>query len=197
MARAALETYLVFFHLRASSDQETSKFRHKAWRLAGLMDRQKLYAQGSYGKAVLAREKMRIEELKTEIEALPQFSTYTSKQKKQILEGNWRAGQSWAELGAGAGFHPRYFKDVYGYLCGYSHSSYISALQVGQAQSIDDQQMLTRLAIGMGSVLMAHFSKAYADTFKDAQAVLAADKAAQTVADKWRLGPKDLGTYGL
>jgi len=192
VARAALETYLVFFYLYGSADRSLSKFRHKTWQLGGLSDRQRYHASTQEGRDVLAREKSQIEALQSEIELLPQLSEYTDKQRKKLLSGEWRIGKGWADLGAQAGFHGKYFDNIYGYLCGYSHSSYLSVLQVGQARSIEDQQKLTQSILGIGVVLMAHFAFSYAGAFSNAEMVLSADLAAKHIAEKWRFGPEDM-----
>ena len=140
----------------------------------------------------MAREKKQIEELKSEIETSPQIRSYKNKQRKKLLEGEWRIGSGWADLGRNAGFHEKYFRDIYGYLCGYSHSSYLSALQVGQARSIKDQEMLTQSILGIGVVLMAHFVFSYSNVFSTANAVLSANPTAKRVAEKWRFGPEDM-----
>lgn len=67
VARAALETYLVFFYLYGSADRSLSKFRHKTWQLGGLSDRQRYHASTQEGHDVLAQEKSQIEALKSEI----------------------------------------------------------------------------------------------------------------------------------
>lgn len=192
VARAALETYLVFFYLYANSDQSLSQFRHKTWRLGGLVDRQEFHVSTEQGREILAREKSQIEELKSKIESSAEIRTYTEKQRKKLLEGEWRIGNGWADLGVCAGFHEKYFKNIYGYLCGYSHSSYLSALQVGQAQTIADQEMLTQSILGVGVVLMAHFAFSYSAAFNTANAVLSANPSAMRVAEKWRFGPEDM-----
>jgi hypothetical protein len=192
IARAALETYLVFFYLYGNSDRSLSEFRHKTWHLGGLADRQKYHTSTQQGREVLAREKKELEELRAEIESSPHFLTYTKKQRKNLIDGNWRIGVSWTDLGISAGLHEKYFKNVYGYLCGYSHSSYLSALQVGQAQSIEDQQILTQSILGIGVVLMAHFAFSYSSAFSDANAVLSANPLAKRVAEKWRFGAEDM-----
>ena len=192
VARAALETYLVFFYLYGNSDRSLGEFRHKTWRLGGLADRQQFHSTTSQAREVLAREKKRIEELKSEIETSPQIRSYKNKQRKKLLEGEWRIGSGWADLGRNAGFHEKYFRDIYGYLCGYSHSSYLSVLQIGQARSIKDQEMLTQSILGIGVVLMAHFAFSYSNVFSTVNAVLSANPTAKRVAEKWRFGPEDM-----
>lgn len=194
VARAAFETYLVFFYLYGNSDRALSEFRHKTWQLGGLADRQLFHASTGHGRQVLVNEKKELERLRAEIETSPYFRSYTDKQGKRLLKGDWRVGKGWAELSNSAGFHRKYFENVYGYLCGYSHSSYLSAMQVGQAKSIEDQKMLTQSILGVGLALMAHFAFSYSSAFNTAKTVLDANPPAKYVAEKWRFGPEDLAT---
>lgn len=193
VARAALETYLVFFYLYGSVDYSLSKFRHKTWRLGGLLDRQHSHASTDEYRKKLVTEKKEIELLKFEIEADPHFQTYTQKQRSKLLEGDWRIGSgSWANLGREAGFHDKYFKNIYSYLCGYSHSSYISAMQVGQADSIETQKLLTQGILGIGVVIMAHYAFTYSHAFNLAETVFSCNPEAKRIIEKWRLGPKEM-----
>jgi len=73
VARAALETYLVFFYLYGCPDRSVSEFRHKAWCLAGLAERQGVHASTHEHRAQLAAENQRIEQLRSEISASPHF----------------------------------------------------------------------------------------------------------------------------
>jgi len=66
-------------------------------------------------------------------------------------------------------------------------------LQVGQAKSIEDQQMLTQSILGIGVVLMAHFAFCYSTVFTSAEEVLSANPAAKAIAEKWRFSPEDMG----
>ncbi|HHL39823.1 MAG TPA: hypothetical protein ENJ37_04905 [Deltaproteobacteria bacterium] len=192
IARAALETYLVFFYIYGQSDKELSKFRHKTWVLGGLKDRQKMHTTIEEHKEKLSQEKQQIYKLQSEIEASPYIKYFTNKQRKQLLDGNWKIGNGWSSLGVDAGFHETYFNNIYSYLCGYSHSSYISALQVGQAQDIKEQQELSQFALGVGVVIMAHFSFTYSALFEPASKVFNADVVGKEIADKWHFGPSDL-----
>lgn len=194
VARAALETYLVFFYIFGCADRSLSAFRHKTWHLAGLADRQEFHVSIPEHQHVLAAEKRKIDQLKSEIESSPHIQAYTQRQRAKLLEGEWRIGKGWADLSADAGFHAKYFSNVYGYLCGYSHSSYLSALQVGQAQSIEDQRMLTRAILGIGVVIMAHFAFTYSNAFSSTGTVLSASPDARHVAEKWRFGAEDMAT---
>lgn len=192
VARAALETYLVFFFLYGSSDKSLSKFRHKTWQLGGLMDRQTMHASNPKNRKKLSDEKILSEEIKLEIQNSFEFQSYSAKQQQKLLLGDWRVGKSWIDLGVEAGFHQQYFKEVYGYLCGYSHSSYLSALQVGEANSIDSQKLLTRGILGIGLVIMAHHAFSYSSAFNLTETLLSKNIAAKKTADVWRFEPEDM-----
>jgi hypothetical protein len=197
IARAAFETYLVFFFIYGGSDATLGEFRHTIWRYAGLIDRQKSPATTSEARQVQGDEKIEIERLKPGIEASPYLRTYTEQQAKKILAGDWRGGHPWHSLGTSAGFHESYFRGVYGYLCGYSHASYISAMQVGQARSLTEQRMLASMCIGIGAKLMAHFTHAYAELFKTAKSILMSDTVAKSVADRWCFTAADWETAAV
>lgn len=197
VARAALETYLVFFFIYGTQDQDQSQFRHNVWYYSGLADREKYVTNSAHAHEVLAVERQAMNNLCAEIKTSPYYSDFTVKQQRQLLKGAWRTGVTWSDLGINAGFHAQYFNNIYNYLCGYSHSSYASALQVSQAQSIEDQQMLARPILGIGVVLMSHFTFTYPTVFPDADAILAANPVPRSVAEKWRFGPEDMAeVYG-
>lgn len=191
LARAAFETYLVFFFIYSGSDRSLSEFRHKIWRYGGLADRQKYRSTNAKTRNIQTAEKVRMDRLKTEIEASPHLRAYSRDAVKKILKGEWRGSDSWVALSGYAGFHESYFRNVYGYLCGYSHASYISALQVGQAQSLDDQRSLASACIGIGVVLMAHFVRAYIELFNDGKPILDDDQEAKMAVDRWNFSAAD------
>lgn len=83
-----------------------------------------------------------------------------------------------------------YFKQVYGHLCSYSHSSYAAALQIGQAKAIQDQASLGAGMFGVMCLCMAHFATIYGELFPSAQAVLdRADSAAYRI---WNIKASEL-----
>ena len=192
LARAALETYLVFFYIFGTNDLELSHFRHKTWHLGGLMDRQRYNVFSDEAREICALERNVIERLKSEIEESAHFHEFSRRQRHDLLAGNWRVGSAWRDLGVQAGFHEAYFRNIFNYLCGHSHSSYASTLQLGQAQTLEDQVMLTESTISIGVVIMAHFSFTYPRVFSDADPVLASNPASRAMAALWRFGHEDM-----
>ena len=192
LARAALETYLVFHYLFGSDDEELCRFRHATWVLGGLFDRQDVHISIEEHKENLQNEKRQIIKLQAQLSASPYLATYTTKQQDKLFTGNWRIGKNWTDLGVSADFNKKYFEDIYSYLCGYSHASYISALQVGQAAAIEDQTKLTNSILGIGMVIMAHYVFAYSSTFHSAGAILKENSNPKAIAEKWHFRSEDM-----
>lgn len=197
VARAALETYLVFHFIYGCPTEDERKFKHGLWHLAGLISRQDYPASTDENKQKLLDEKAQIEGLKDEVRFSKYFCKFTPKQQKALLKGDWRIKDSWQSIGVDAGFHPVYFKMIYNYLCGYSHSSYISALQVGQAQSIEEQERLASGIIQIGLIIMSHFVFSYEKVFNCSSQVLSNNPEAKGIASIWCLKEKDMDAiYG-
>ncbi|WGG52113.1 DUF5677 domain-containing protein [Rugamonas sp. DEMB1] len=185
VTRAAMETFLVYFYVFGENDLQRSKFRHSTWYLGGLLDRQKLKASSSEFDERLAYDRLEIVRLREEIEASQHFAAYSKKWQRQLLKGDWKVGTSWSEIAVSAGFHKTNFDNMYSHSCGYSHSSYISAMQGAQARDLAAQCMLANANLGFGIQIMTHFLKNYARNVSSAKEVLASDAEARRLIDKW------------
>lgn len=190
LARASIETFLAL-HWIFEGLAEQSQFRHALWQYAGLSDRANLNASTDEGRIKQADAKAQMAQLLKFIEASPFLSLYSVKEIKELKKGNWRVGWSWSSEAVRAGFHKLYFDNVYGHLCGYSHSNYISAMQIGQAQSIADQEQLSRAGVQISIHVMAHFIHFYASTFSPAADLLSASPA-KIIADTWHFKAEDM-----
>jgi hypothetical protein len=196
VARAALETLLVFSHVYGAEDQSRAVFRHSAWRLAGLTDRQQVKAVGSEPIRKLKDELATIEQLRDSIGSSSHFAALTPKHQKAILRGDWRYGLSWSDLGVAAGFGRVYFANAYNYLCGHSHSSWASVLQVRDAmQSISDQRSLTGSLTGLGAMTVALFMQSYCRLFPAGRDRLLKDGTGQFLVNRWGALARDLGEF--
>jgi hypothetical protein len=187
ITRTALETFLIFHHLYGESDKELSKFKHKLWKLSGLLSRQDYPMLIEENQKKLEFEREEIESLKAEIQSSLLFAKYSQKQQKQILKGNWDFNTSWQDMAVKAGFHPVHFRMTYSFLCGYSHAGYISVLQIGQAKTIEEQHDLTLPMLQIGGVIMAFFTFNYCGLFSSAGEVLESNAEAKVIAESWHL----------
>lgn len=190
LARASVETFLTL-HWIFGCPTDKSQFRHALWQYAGLNDRVNLNTSSEEGRVKQADAKAQQAELLRFIEGSPLLTEYTVREIKELKKGNWRVGWSWGSEAVRAGFHKLYFDNVYSHLCGYSHSNYISAMQIGQAQSIADQSKLASAGIQISIHILAHFIHLYASTFSQAADLLAASPA-KPIADLWHFKAEDM-----
>lgn len=193
LARACLETFIVFHWIFQSQDPSLRKFRHGVWRLGGLRDRLKLHPSTDEAMETIKATHLQVIEQVAEIEASPHLGDYKPEQAKRLLKGDWRVGWSWTDEAVRAGFHKKYFQNVYSHFCGYAHSSYISSMQMGEAQSMEDQRMLALVALQTAVHVMARTVTFYAELFPRGRAVLeAAPEEAQKVVYFWGFTGDDM-----
>lgn len=195
LARASVETFLTL-HWVFSGSAEQSMFRHMLWQCGGLMDRLNITPTTDEGRAKQRESGEQVAQLLIRIEANPLLAAYSKKEVKELRKGNWRVGWSWGAEAVRAGFHKSYFDNIYGHLCGYSHSSYISAMQIGQAQDLRDQYNLSQMGFQVSTHILAHFVHFYASTFSPAADLLNSSPA-KPIADLWHFRADDMNhIYG-
>ncbi|MFR0675499.1 DUF5677 domain-containing protein [Enterobacterales bacterium AW_CKDN230030176-1A_HGKHYDSX7] len=193
LARACLETFIVFHWIFQSQDPGLRKFRHGVWRLGGLRDRLRLHPSTEQARETIDATRLQVAQQVAEIEALPYLGDYNTEQAKRLLKGEWRVGWSWTDEAVRAGFNKKYFQNAYSHFCGYAHSSYISSVQMGEAQSIGDQRMLALVALQTVVHVMARAVASYAELFPRGRSVLeAASEEAQKVAYFWGFTGEDM-----
>jgi hypothetical protein len=141
IARAALETYLVFYYIFLDPRTEDEfEFRFNGWMLAGLAERERHPFRLAEHQAQLAAEKPLYESFRRAIRQTKTFKSLGgrkngAKTQQMVLKGRkWRF-HPWREIAVRAGFGPEYSQSLYAYLSDYAHSGSLAALQVGQAQS--------------------------------------------------------------
>ncbi|HET8667607.1 MAG TPA: DUF5677 domain-containing protein [Terriglobales bacterium] len=193
LSRAALETHLVFCYIFNVPDEELSKFRHMVWKLAGLCDRQRFVASTKEGRDKIFEERPKIEKLVGQISNSDFFFSFSEKQRLQIIKGNWKVDTSWSGIGQQHGFRKEYFDNMYNFLCSYSHSSYLSILQIGEANSLEKQEMLARAAVGFCVVILAKFCHAYMTIFPQSRSVLDLHPDASLTLEAWNLTDEQMG----
>ncbi|WP_095050534.1 DUF5677 domain-containing protein [Pseudomonas sp. Irchel s3h9] len=186
--RAAVEAYLTFHYVFINQDESVSVYRHKIWKLGGLVDRSKFFANTPESVQKLAVESLAIDQLRIDIQSDTNFNI---KKSKNLLQGKWREDIGWTSLASLAGFHEVYFKDIYNHLCGHAHASFISALQIRDAYDIESQRMLAGSIRQIGCLLMAHFAFSYVQLFPGAQKALHEDKVAFETASTWNIQKED------
>ena len=136
VARAALESFLVFHYVFVEPTNEVEKdFRYLSWKLADLMERQKYDAMSPQGKIKQGHEKELITNIKNKISENQFYNQITPKQQKALCgRGVWRL-KGWADIGISAGLSEDHAKSCYRFLCSYAHAGSMSVLQIRQAMT--------------------------------------------------------------
>ena len=165
LARAVLENFIVFAKIFGDPEPETCRFRHMTWKFGGLKERQAINVSTPENRAKQTSEAIQLAGLLAEIKAHPLFSKLSKGDAGSIEKGNWKLGRSWQDLAVDAGLSERYFRNIYPYLCGYSHSGYAAAMQVGQASDLGAQAEQSTAMFGVMNLCMARFAELYARLF--------------------------------
>lgn len=185
LTRAALETFLTFHYVffEPKTDDEKN-YRYWAWKLAGLIDRQSFPASYEDHKQKLKEEGKEINELLDRIEASAIFQQLGRKEKKKILQGNWRL-LSWREIGKKTGLSRILSSHVYKHLSGYTHSSWSSILQIKQSFQEREQALFISSSMSFITIVGANLIREYCDLFPRAKAAMTADARGGDMVDTW------------
>jgi len=187
VTRAAIETFLTFAHVFGQEDPTLSRFRCEMWQLSGLADRAKLQPASVEAEKTLAADRVQMDELRLRIAPSPHLAAYSENQAKRILAGGWSQLRSWAELAVEAGIHPRYFGQTYSHLSGFSHSSYISAMQIAQARGMPTQLEMAQACLQMLLFYTTHFVANFAKVSPSAALFISVDERAKVLLNKWHI----------
>jgi len=186
VSRAAFETFLIFHHIFIQPTSiEERDFRYISWVLSGLIERQNFPILSQKGKKQIENEKEIIDSCIDRLKTNQHFEALSYKQKRAIIEkGNWRFS-SWSDLSVEAGLDVTHGTSFYKYLCGYAHSSNLSALQIRDAHSGHIQRELSASAMSLIMISMANMIKAYCDLFPQSASVLKRDQDSNALVNIW------------
>lgn len=186
VARAALESFLVFHYVFVEPDTEEDKdFRYLSWKLADLKERQKYEAMSPQGKVKQEQEQKAIEEIIKKISTNQYYTQIKSKHQRDILGGRaWRL-KSWIDIGLSTGLSEDYAISCYRFLCSYAHAGSMSVLQIRQAKTAKQQKALCGATMALGMITMAFFVKSYCSLFEKSQHFLDQHDEPRTIIKMW------------
>ncbi|MBC3419998.1 DUF5677 domain-containing protein [Pseudomonas sp. RW3S2] len=191
LTRSSIENYLVMHWIFKAESDSRREFNHRIWVYSGWKKRTKLFAGTPEAREATLHAEENAAGLLSLIETSPIYQGYDSEKRKKVRKGLWDVDWTWKDLAKEAGLHHTYFASIYPYLSGYTHSDFISALQVGQAKTLQDQYMLGVASISTNLMILGHFTYFYAEMFPTAKAVLE-KSAAKALVDRWHLRAEDM-----
>lgn len=185
IARAAVETFWVFAYIFRAPTAEMRLYRHTAWRLGGYCERQRHRPLDPVLQEQQAAEAKVIAMLQAQLQQMPEYLALDSKSRAKVAKGEWREPDGWKKMANGAGFSNGYYARVYGYLCSYAHSSYLSILQLNDARDLSDQRKLSDTVLQICTFTMARFIDEYVSLFPETRAVMLANPSLARFARTW------------
>jgi hypothetical protein len=193
VSRTLVESLLVFDYLFSEPNLAEKKFRHTAWKIGGLYDRYKLTAITDINKQKKATELTLMNKLIDSLQPMPAFQSLKKDQQDKIKKGQWRQFQ-WGHQAVKSGFHPIYFGNIYNILCGYSHSSWNSVMQVNHANTLAVQKDLAETNLGFTIHVLAKFITSYSKHVQGAVAIMNQNPELNDTVKYWNFVAKDFGT---
>ena len=197
LARAALETFLTFHYVFVEPKTDEGKnYSYWVWKAAGLAERQTLPVSSEENRQKLVEEQKEISSLYSKLRLNSTYQQLTERQKKRVLKGEWRL-LSWRKIAENANLAEILSSDMYRHLSGYSHSSYLSVLQIKESLEKKEQSLLLPSSILTITIATANLIRGYCDLFPRAGAVLTADAKGGGLVDIWiQVGQKlDIETF--
>jgi len=192
LVRAAVETFILYAYIYGGDDESLSIFRHNTWEFGGMAYRQKLIPGDQEAHHQLMQEKQRMDELEKTIRSSPHLPSIGKNINSLFNKGEWRTDRGWPRLGCEAGLHARWIEHVYNHLSGHAHTSYVSILQLAQAQpTMEDQQWLADVSLSIGLEVMAHFADLYASKQPGAKQYLSEHIEAHNLLKFWKFTADD------
>ena len=186
LARAALESFLVFHYVFVDpSDEEEKEFRYLSWKLADMLMRQKYDYMSPQGKLKQSQEKVLVENFTNQISGNKFFEKLTPKQQKALLNrGEWRL-KGWTDIGISAGLSEDHAKSCYRFLCSYAHAGSMSVLQTRQAMTAEQQKALCGATMALTMITMAFFVKSYCRLFEKCKTYLSKEEDINSFIKMW------------
>lgn len=193
LTRAAFEAYLCFYFIfRDSKDVNEREFRFLIWDLAGYLERQGFIAELEESRKTKNKEKLELDSLVVKIRDHQYFRSLDTREQARVLNSNWKFGKSIPELAELAGFDKEYFGTIYSYLCGYSHNSRNSVMQVYQAKDLLKQKVQAKSEIGLVIIILANFIKEYSQLHPKTDIVHNGNKYANGCCNAWIMIGKNM-----
>ena len=185
LTRASLEAFLTFHYVfYAPATKEGKNYQYWAYKAAGIAERQNVPASTEEFRQKLVADRKELNELREKLKSNAVFQSLTDNQRKRILRGEWRL-KSWREIAIDAGFSEILASDMYKYLSGSAHSSFLSVDQAVKTQINKKEEEAISSSMGIMNAVIANMIREYCGLFSKAQDVLSKDCEGGYIVDWW------------
>jgi len=192
LARAALETYLTFFEVFVSpQDDDEFEFQYCLWHLAGQVALEGMEPQDPSLHDNYRGAMEDIASLRERLRTTRKFQGLTQRQQNQVLSG--RRSRDWKSLASSAGFGLTFIRRIYGYYSGFAHSDGLTASQLMSATSKDDQLFHAKMHLVTIMMVLSKFILDYGRLFEETRSVFPRFPEAHQRAQVWSAVAAGLG----
>jgi hypothetical protein len=175
LTRVLLEAFLVFHYVfyapTTKEDKEDKDYRYWAYKV-GIAGRRK------------AAEKEELDKIREMLKSNKVFQNLSVKQQKQTLKGEGRL-PSWRMIAIDAGFSEMLTSEIYWFLSGSVHSSFLSVAQSVEIQTKGEQEDTISTSMITMNPVIANMIHEYCGLFPKAQEVLSKDREGSYIVDWW------------
>lgn len=192
LLRTAYEAYLTLSFLYMGENNANREIRHVSWQIGALSYRQRLDPITSSDAQKKIVEAERLVHLTQRLRENAHFIALNHRARSKLEAGIWDYGLSWIDLAEAAGFEKTWFRKVYGYLCAYAHSGYLTAMQIGTASQASEQERLATFNLRMALPLLAKFILRYPTLFPQAAEIRNCNPFAFRAAMRLDMSPRDV-----
>ncbi len=190
--RASLETMFTFAYLFILPNDKSEKdFKYNCWMLTDLLHRQKFPASMNEHKEKLLKEKEETDNLKNMIFSNPCYLELPDKMKKNILKqkfkknfGKWEFTH-WVDIGVQIGLSEPFMTYYYKFLCSFSHSGYLSLMQLREVIVTGDKSPPLGGSIDLINIVLAKMISLYCFLFPISNSILDNDPKSKAVVDHY------------
>ncbi len=169
LIRACFECYFTFSYIYVIPEsRDFKKFRFALWRRSGLKTRQKFSAILDESKTKLIQEAAIIKKIEVESFNSIYFNELEPNERKEIMKGKWRPTlHSWKRIAMMSGFNKQFAKNIYSFLSGYTHSDYISIMQITQMKNVNEVEEMNEAFLRILFIVYSKFLNEFMSTFHD------------------------------
>lgn len=193
LIRSALESYITFNHLFISpKDAIEKEFRFHCWDLYGFIERKNFKAESEDSVRRKMQEQEQIKETINLIRTFDSYKKLSPKEQARIEKGHWKLNNKWPDLAENAGFDKALFVDTYSYLCSYAHTGRLSALQIMQTQTKEEQSVLIESLLGYALMILSKFICDYVFLIPETRLAFEANKEGQFISSIWKRVAEEL-----
>jgi len=168
LARALFETYLTFHYIFIDpKNDDEFEFRYCAWQLSGFGIREEMDPISPEFRKQKEIDMKFMAGMRERLIQTEKYKSLKAKQQKAVFKGRKWRDASWPQIARMAGLGRQFSKILYSLLSSYAHSDSLSATQIEQAVTKEEQEDLTQGTLILMLPIVSKMVLTYTEKFQD------------------------------